>query len=223
LGHIIEKSIDYIRQKYPEVNINRNDENIEVEGRFIIEAKYKDIILDIAPKLIILIPYDYPNKIPLVFETENKIDSEHKLSNGALCVATEFDLLIQLYNSKNISDYFQKFLIPYFISYYGWLKYNTIVYGERTHGVEGIYQSISEYFCIDNNRSLVNNFLLWTSRKRKFQLIFPKHKWYVLLRKYSEKVGRLRKVNIIKLRKFYKQLLLMDEKEKYYYRYRSRN
>lgn len=187
------------------------------EGRFIINAQYKDIEINRAPKLMMIVPRNYPINLPKVYELENKIENVHKLDDGSLCVATIFDLYLELSRSFNIEDYINKFLIPYFISYEQWCNTGEYIYGDRSHGSVGIYESIAEYFNINPlEKGVIKNLLKWASKKQKFTYIFKTNKQCNLKIKYNYKIAELRKSGIINLRKIYKNL---DNIEKLYFQY----
>lgn len=54
-------------------------------------------------------------------------------------------MIAKLKDSKSISDYIDKFLVPYFISYEYWKERGVDVFGDRSHGIEGIFESIKEF------------------------------------------------------------------------------
>ncbi len=199
-----------------------NNDTVEFRGRFVIQARYKDVIVDSAPKLRIILQKNYPDTLPIVYELDGKIESEHKLNDGALCVATEFDLRIQLCKSNSLEDYILKFLIPYFISYKSWKDSGNFIFGERKHGVEGIYQSISDFFSLkQTNRELISKFLSWSVKEKPFR-----HQFNLSIRKkmqlmYSHKIGKLRQAGILNLKKIYRGLKNQDEFEKLYYHYKK--
>ncbi|MBN2789643.1 MAG: hypothetical protein JXR69_05600 [Candidatus Delongbacteria bacterium] len=222
MGEIICKSIKYIQQIYPEMKIVDKGDYLEIKGRFIIKARYEDIVVNSAPKLKIIFAKTYPTVPPIVYETENKVRNEHKLSNKALCVATHFDLLLQLSNSTSIADYINKFLIPYFISHESYIKTGNYIYGDRAHGAKGIYQSIGDFFNVkDDDREFLQRLIAWAIKKNKFRITFPENDRYKYIRKYAVKIGRLRKVGILNLKNFYKNIEKIDEYEKTYYEYKK--
>ena len=91
--------------------------------------------------------------------------------------------------------------------------------GDRTHGVDGFYCSISEYFCIDSgNRELVLNLIGWASKKTRLSRI-PLIDQYQYQRKYSKKIAILRMAGLIGLKRIYKHLTALDELEKRYFTY----
>lgn len=221
MGNGIKDSLVYFRENYPELKIEKKDKNYVISGRFIISAKFKDELINIAPRVIMILPNNYPNLLPQVFETEGKYNNEHQLDNGELCVATPFDLLLELNDSKNISNYIQKFLIPYFISIVIYKRKGIYIYGDREHGVEGFNKSIADYFKIrDYNSVFILQILQWCSKRKKFKRIsFDNH--YLVEKKYNLKISKLRCVGIPNLRRICKLLENSKEFEKKYYIYKS--
>lgn len=140
-------------------------------------------------------------------------------------MATEFDLRIALYNSTSIQDYFEKFLIPFFISDHIWRETGKHVFGDRDHGVTGIYQSISEYFKLRIiDRNFVNKLLEWAVKEKRFRDLFPDHKFRLKIQhNYSYKIGLIRRVGILNLKKVYYSLKNLDELEKKYFQYLKKN
>ena len=192
-----------------------------IQGRFVINAKYNQLEVKSAPRLIILIPNNYPEELPEVYETEGKIKNDHVMSNGGLCLATEFDLRTELCKSKSIEDYIDKFLIPFFISDYSWKTTGKYIFGDRSHGIEGIYQSISDYFKLKkNDRDFIKNLLRWSIKDKPFRLIFVDDNFRLKIRNiYSHKIGLFRKIGILNIKKIYKSLINLNELEKKYYEY----
>jgi len=172
--------------------------------------------LSIAPRLLIILPINYPNELPLVFETEGKIKNDHVMFDGGLCLATEFDLRVGLCDSKSIKDYIDKFLIPFFISDYSWRTKREYVFGDRSHGVAGFYQSIADYFKLKEiNKDCIQNILRWSIRERSFKTIFSDDSERLKVKnKYSLRIGVFRKVGILNIKKIYKALISMKEFEK---------
>lgn len=223
MGCVIKPSIDYIKRNYPEVSISKHQSEIIFMGRFIIRAQYKDFSIDIAPKLEVKLPINYPDSLPQVKELDGKYANEHLLDNGDLCVATEFDQIIQLCKSKTIRDYFDKFLIPYFISFKYKEERGYYIFGDRKHGIEGIYQSLADYFnLLDYENEDLLKFLQWLAKIKPFRKIYPNHMVrYKMSRRYSRKIGYLRKDKILSLKRFARNMTIIDEHNKRYFTYQK--
>ena len=114
---IIDESIDFIHQTFPEVAIRQEASSVIFEGRFILRGRYKDFIMEAAPRLKLVMDNNYPHILPKVFDIDDIIVYDHKFQDKSLCLATPIDIRLRLLSSKNISDYIEGFLIPYFISY----------------------------------------------------------------------------------------------------------
>lgn len=221
MGELNNKSRKYIEDSFPEVIITEDQFNIYARGRFIINAQYQDITIEIAPKLKLIVPKNYPQRLPMVYELDGKIKAEHLLSDHGLCVATEFDLILELSTSKSIEDYFDKFLIPYFISYQSWIEKGKYIFGDRTHGLPGIYESLGEYFNINpKNREYIQKLLQWAAKMIPFFKIFSCKDRISLRRKFNNRIAILRGVGIHNLRRVYKNLISLKEYEKHYYLYK---
>ena len=194
--------INYVVKRFPEVSTINERGSLLFSGYFIIEARHGNFNIHIAPKLELLINRNFPQVLPVVYDKEDYVENFHKNSDGSLCLATEIDMLLGVVSGK-IEDYFDKFLIPYFLSYEYFKKYGIPLFGERKHGAEGIFQSLSDYFDIDLNKNydFIFNLFLWTSKKQKFLKIFRNHEERKKAVHYSEKVKKLRSLGIINLRK----------------------
>jgi hypothetical protein len=221
LGFIVENSIKYIKENFPEVEIKCSGQELIFIGRFIIKASYKDVKIDIAPKLKIRFPKNYPNSLPLVYEQNNKYMNEHVLIDNALCVATEFDQIIQLSKSDSIKDFVEKFLIPYFISYQSKITTNEYIFGDREHGLSGIYQSIADFFKLSHyDENMIKTLMLWSIKKKPFYKVIPDHNLRrIFTIRFSLKIGLLRKSGIVNLKRFYKNFETQKEFMKMYYQY----
>ncbi|MBD5441262.1 MAG: hypothetical protein HDR33_09685 [Treponema sp.] len=197
--------INYVVKRFPEVSTINERGNLLFSGYFIIEARHGSFNIHIAPKLELLINRNFPQVLPVVYDKEDYVENFHKNSDGSLCLATEIDMLLGVVSGK-IEDYFDKFLIPYFLSYEYFKKYGIPLFGERKHGIDGIFQSLSDYFDIDLNKNydFIFNLFLWTSKKQKFSKIFRNHEERKKALRYSEKVKKLRSLGIIYLRKNYR-------------------
>lgn len=224
MGISIAGNAEYIRQNYPELRlIERTNNEATWQGRLCVHLQYKHIEISIAPRLEIVLSSDYPLQPPKVFDTDHRFVWDHKYPDNSLCVATEFDLLVGLAGSTCLSDYFERFLFPYFISYESWMETREPIFGERTHGAPGIYESLGNYFGVDSQRTTeLRRLLRWASKKTKFRRIFERFEWAPTARRFSHRIGILRKANLIGLKRLYECLHRADQPEKLYYEYQKR-
>ena len=159
-----------MQKRFPELIAIQVIDGVLFRGRFIIEAKHDDFIIQKAPLLELFIPENYPLNFPQVKDIDDVITYDHKFINGDLCVSTMFDLQLKLIDSKCISDYIDYFLIPYFISYEYWKDNNIDVFGDREHSIGGVFESIQDFFCIPkDNYPLFKTLICWASGNKKFK------------------------------------------------------
>ena len=206
---IIDESIDFIHQTFPEVAIRQEASSVIFEGRFILRGRYKDFIMEAAPRLKLVMDNNYPHILPKVFDTDDIIVYDHKFQDKSLCLATPIDIKLRLLSSKNISDYIEGFLIPYFISY----KYREQsgqkidIYEDRSHGEKGIIESLADFFNIEGNDEIRIRLLFsWAAKINKFKKLVPKENQDNFIKKHSNQISKLRKLGIFELRKYFKHI-----------------
>ena len=206
---IIDESIDFIHQTFPEVAIRQEASSVIFEGRFILRGKYKDFIMEAAPRLKLVMDNNYPHILPKVFDIDNIIVYDHKFQDKSLCLATPIDIGLSLLSSKNISDYIEGFLIPYFISYKYWEQsgQKIDIYGDRSHGKKGIIESLADFFNLEGNDEIRIRLLFsWAAKINKFKKLVPKENQDNFIKKHSNQISKLRKLGIFELRKYFKHI-----------------
>ena len=208
---VLESNVLYIQNRFPEVNTIYASEGVLFQGRFIIEAQYNGFVVQIAPLLELFIPDNYPLRLPLVNDVDNVITYDHKFSNGDLCVSTVFDLQLKLLKSKCISDYIDGFFIPFFISYKYWEDTGEDIFGDRKHGLAGVFESIQEFLCISKDGYfLFKTLICWASKTKRFKKCVSRQDQLSFIRKYSTKISILRRLGILRLKAIYKLLKLCE-------------
>lgn len=208
---IIDESIDFIHQTFPEVAIRQEPSFVIFEGRFVLQGKYKNFVMEAAPRLKLVMDTNYPHILPEVFDIDNAVSYDHKFQDNTLCLATPIDIKLRLLSSNNISDYIDNFLIPYFISYKYWEQSGKRIdiYGDRSHGKKGFLESIADFFNIDYKDEITILLLFsWAAKVNKFKKLIPKEKQYSFIKKYSNQISKLRRLGILELRKYFKYIKL---------------
>ena len=159
----------------------------------------------------LFLPNNYPLRLPQVNDIDNVIIYDHKFSNGDLCVSTVFDMQLKLLTSKCIADYIDGFLIPFFISYKFWEKTGKDIFGDRKHGLAGVFESIQDYLCIPkDDYFLLKTLICWASRIKRFKKCVPRSDQLLFIRKYSTKISILRRLGILRLKAIYKLFELLE-------------
>lgn len=206
---IIDESIDFIHQTFPEVAIRQEASSVIFEGRFILRGRYKDFIMEAAPRLKLVMDNNYPHILPKIFDINDTILYDHKFQDKSLCLATPIDIRLRLLSSKNISDYIEGFLIPYFISYKYWEQsgQKIDIYGDRSHGKKGIIESLADFFNLEDNDEIRIRLLFsWAAKINKFKKLVPKENQDNFIKKHSNQISKLRKLGIFELRKYFKHI-----------------
>lgn len=204
---IIENSINYIKQYYPEVKIKKNISSVEFEGRFIIEAKKDCFEIHEAPLLKIVMSNDYPTSLPVCFDVGNCVSYDHVNKDGALCLSTEIDIALKLKDSTCISDFINELIVPYFLSFRYWEKYGHDLFGDYSHGGKGIIESIKSYLGVSSiSNSDCYLLLLWASKTKKFKKTVPVDKQIYFLSEYLPFMQKLRLLGIPLLRRQVKMI-----------------
>ena len=200
-----------MQNRFPEINTVQIADGILFRGRFIIKAQHNDFVVQVAPLLELFLPNNYPIGLPSVKDIDNVITYDHKFTNGCLCVSTMFDLQLKLKNSKCISDYIDSFLIPYFISYEYWKENNIDIFGDRSHAIIGVFESIQDFLCISKDDFLLFKILIcWASRIKKFKRVVSPSNRIFFLQKYSQKIAVLRELGITRLKAIYKLINICE-------------
>lgn len=199
---VLENSINYIRQNYPEVIISEENSNIIFEGRFVFNARNNTFEINEAPLLKIVFNKKYPIIPPVCYDLNENISYDHVNYDKSLCLSTDIDIAQKLCNSQCISDYINELLIPFFLSYRYWEKYGHDLFGDYSHGRKGVYESIRAYLHNpDLSDSECYKLLLWASKTIKFHRLFSRNERNESLRKFLPYIKLLRKLGIPLLRK----------------------
>lgn len=208
MENVVENSKGFIKAQFPEVDIIEESSHIIFEGRFILKAKHDDFEICEAPRLKIVMSKEYPKYLPVCYDVERKVKYDHVFSDSSLCVATNIDLANGLKESKSIEDYINKFIVPYFLSYRYWEKTGQDLYGDRSHGVRGIWECVCEYLGTDEIKIEELKYLLcWASKTKKFRKCIPQEYQKKFLYRYWPYIKKLRKLGVLNLRKEYHSLM----------------
>jgi len=208
VGAYLENSIAYIAENHPSLKIEETGDSVFFEGRMYIVAQCTNPVfkIQICPKIKLSIKKDGHGIPSCVYLGETQ-GYPHINKDKTLCVSTDFDILLRLQNSVCISDYIELFLKPFFLSFEYWKKTGKPLFGERSHGAQGVIESIREY---TNSHKLTDEdvalLLAWAADRVKFRRIIPKKKQSVFLSRYQNKIAKLRKLDGFFLWDLYKNV-----------------
>jgi len=107
----------------------------------------------------IIIPSNYPNKIPEVYEVGGRIPpSFHTYRNGSLCLGAPIKVGRSFNDKKTLLGFIEKCLIPYLYNFSYFEKGGELPFGELRHGHVGIIQCYKDEFQT-NDINLIIDFL----------------------------------------------------------------
>lgn len=163
----ISSELTMLNQKYALVGFKQKDGYV-FYGDLKLNHKYNGIVLQNDLYISMFVPFLYPNELPIVKDITKKIDCTfHKNKNDILCLACDAEMFLDLKTRKNvtISDFIERYLLPYLYSYTYYKKCGEVPFGDREHGAAGIIDFYKSYFNLAN-RSTTLQFLEYISLKK---------------------------------------------------------
>lgn len=131
---------------YPDLDvISENDKSVTLSGNilvFICEMGFTirkyygiDIVISIGS-----------DELPYVVDRDKYISSDYKhiYLSGKLCLETDTAIRFYFADGFNLLEWMRKFVEPYFFSYEYYMRYNIFPFGERSHGIDGVFQTYQE-------------------------------------------------------------------------------
>ena len=152
-------------------------DNLVISGKVLLNLKdngYPQIKEEL--KLQIEIPRSYPSQAPLFKEVGGCIpqsDEYHINNDGSMCLGSPFKIDVSLAENSCLSDFFNKFFIPYIYALLLKLKHKIdFIYGELSHGVAGEVEDFMELFGVRRKQEVLDCLSALGLKKR----ISNKHK-----------------------------------------------
>ena len=105
----------------------------------------------------LVISVDYPEILPSVRETGQKIDGgyEHINESGTLCLGVPIEERRLFLEQPSLLGFVNRLLIPYLFGYCYWKQNKTHPFDEYEHGTKGIVQYYIENFGLDDEISVL--------------------------------------------------------------------
>lgn len=108
-------------------------------------------------RIEIIIPPDYPNKPPFLYERSNKIPVEldwHNTPFGC-CLSPEVVVFNRL-GQIDLMRWFKIFVESFFANYIYKRKYNEYPSGEYEHGIQGIIDGYKKVFSLSTDQEVIS-------------------------------------------------------------------
>lgn len=138
-------------------------------------------------KVTIVFTNEYPNIAPKVFDLSNTIpmnayNTFHINYDKSLCLLHP----IQLYNKYNkntqLSEFVESFIIPYYYSFFYFIKEGVMPFGEYSHNSDGDIEAIIDYFCLNNNDMTIEDiYYIFIYKKEDITSFLPEIEYYQIL------------------------------------------
>lgn len=158
-NHYIEASLKYNKLELPKyVNdqwyINGNIDVIDDEGG------YWDTY-----SVCILLPKEYPAKLPLIKETSKKIAHHEDWHNGTYCcLSTEAKMHSDMSGEITLLKWLDMFVHPFLANHVYKLKTGAYAGDEFEHGIKGIINGYLDIFAISNKEEVIKHLSYVTGR-----------------------------------------------------------
>jgi len=144
----IARDIENVLTRYPTLK-RMPGKYIVLEGVFTAHSEDGTIAID-DYDVRITIMSDYPYSFPKVEETGNKIlpknATRHINSDGTLCLGNPVDEARVCRNGITLAWFLENVLNPHLCREYVRDKKGSYITGERSHGMEGIWESYFDVF-----------------------------------------------------------------------------
>lgn len=148
-----------LQKKYPHLKLMQAPlvSEFEIRGELVLDAEYKSRRLVDQYRLKLLVPMNFPDGLPRVYDLSEKVSAkfEHFLRDGAFCLGTETDILLRMQKRPTLTYFVDEFVISYLYASTYFNRYGTIPFPERPHGFSGIYDFYKEYFSVKTNSQVL--------------------------------------------------------------------
>ena len=150
---LIRQQFDQLKDTYANFELRQSsDGTYEIIGELHFVASYRDLMeIEDAYQIQIILSNDYPNSIPKVLETDNRIPiSFHRYTNGQLCLGPPSEITNKFNRNKTVLDFVVDCVIPYlYLFSYSELHNGKLPWDDLSHGGEGILEHYQEIFKLD--------------------------------------------------------------------------
>lgn len=122
-------------------NIVEGDAETILSGKVPFEASADGLeTISDSFELELIIPHDFPEKLPQVKETGGRIgaDYDHRNSDGTLCLAVPVEQRRVFFEQPTLLGFVNRLVVPYLYGYYYWKTYGRHPFEEAPHGYKGI-------------------------------------------------------------------------------------
>ena len=164
-------SLNEFLEYYEGMNIIPScDDFLTLKGIFQFTTKYNGTKIYDSYHLLLKVPYDFPKKLPIVYELDQKIppfSNYHVNKDKSLCLGSRLRLLYMISKKPSLMGFAENCLEPflYAISYKE--KYNgDLLFGELDHGRPGELEDYVNLMGLKNTDQVKIALSLLSMKKR---------------------------------------------------------
>lgn len=152
MGVECDAAVSAFIEQYPSFSVShRGGKGFRIDGPFLLDAEYEDARIIEDFRLRIVVPFDFPACIPTVLEISNVIphDYEHLYDDQSFCLGIYGEIAMRLAGDPSLIAFVEGPVTSFLYTAVFYLKYGRYPYGDRAHGVKGIYQYYAELFSVE--------------------------------------------------------------------------
>ncbi len=162
--------VDELLEKYSGLRlVPTRGEGLKLAGPITFSAQARDLqsITD-EYQVEITVPPEFPRAVPAVRETAGRIPpTYHTLADGTLCLGSPTRLRLIAWESRSLSRFVERCVIPYLYGRSYFEKHGVMPFGELAHGDDGIREDLAAIFGVDGRCDLDDFVRLAAMRRRE--------------------------------------------------------
>lgn len=151
------RQFNQLKEKYPNLEYFEEEKNTKISGEIVFLAEYNNVPITDSYFITIIIPEKYPDSLPSVFEINSKIPKrfEHFLTDGSLCLGVQTEIKEKMRKNPTLLYFVDSFVISYLYSFSYYTKYKQMPYGERAHGLDGVFEFYKEKLAVKTKTDVI--------------------------------------------------------------------
>lgn len=156
---LVTQQVSQFIKKYPYFSTNHEgDGSLSLKGVLGFKGNFKGRIIQDEFDLELQIPSAYPSEMPIVKEIGFRIPRDFHINphDNSLCLAAPVAVKLIFSEEKTLLGFVDNLVVPFFYNFLHQQKYGSLIFGELSHGPEGVLEFYKHYFQEDENSAVVN-------------------------------------------------------------------
>ena len=139
--------IKILLEQQPLLSKHEVTNGIKINGKYKICNQLDDEVFEDNFSLEISIPSNFPDGIPSVRTTDNRIRTDnykgHAYPDGRFCLETDTEIAAFLHDCPNLLAFLKRYLDTYLCGFLYYQKHKQLPFSEHKHGSDGLM----DYYC----------------------------------------------------------------------------